>query len=127
MATWYWIVVLVVSLPIIWFLLKLLTAIVVPPDRSGRELLKQKLKARGVDVGRIPDSALNEIVGKKIRIAKGMASLTSSAQYKNWRANLVDSLDTEAALIAEIMSGRGNESWDGPTRETLIKFGVLRK
>jgi hypothetical protein len=128
MKTVYWIIAIIVALPILWFLLKLLVSLMVPPEKSGRELLKQSIRAYGVDVSRIPDSALNELVERNIRTSKTIASFSGDPNRNNWRANLVRALEAEGSMIAAIMDGeRGNNIKEFDAWKTLVRHGVIKE
>jgi hypothetical protein len=126
MSTFFWIAGIVIALPALWFLLKIALTYVVPPEKSGREYLKQKLKSYDIDPGLLPDAALNEIVANSILVAKTMSTVTDLPEYANWRAGLVRNLDGEAVIIAEIMEDSKSSLAVGRTRDVLVKFGVVK-
>jgi hypothetical protein len=52
---WLWILLAVFGLVPAWWVLKIVMSMVMPPEVSGRALLKQELKRSGINVARIPD------------------------------------------------------------------------
>lgn len=130
-APQFWIVGSVVAIFIGWWVVKLILSLTIPPEVSGRAYLKQELKRRGVDVLRIPDRALDEIVQFCLSGARGMAMMSQlsshgRAEEKNWRANLVRSLQAHAALVQDIMAGGRSSPTDEKIREILVRNGVIR-
>lgn len=86
-----------------WFLIKIAVAYSLPPEISGKALLKSELKREGIDVNRIPDEALNEIVNYCIEGAMTISSLSSRPEDRNWRSNLVDNIRGQTQLIKHLM------------------------
>ncbi|MGB4057107.1 MAG: hypothetical protein WBK77_03380 [Alphaproteobacteria bacterium] len=124
MKVLFFIIGIAVLLPVIWFALSLLLTFIIPSEKSGRALIKQKTKALGVDINRIPDSAWNELVARNINIAKNFSTLSSDIRYKNWRANLVRQLERDAFMVKDVMNGQLDRTPDY-IKETLIKHGVI--
>lgn len=124
--TFLWIGVAILAAWAAWSLLKFLLSYALPPEVTGRALLKKLAKQRGVDISRIPDAAIDEIVARHIRQARFFASMSNSVELSNWRANLVRSLRDEALVLQEAFSPRGPLTVSHPTRETLVKYGVVR-
>ncbi|MHA6692028.1 hypothetical protein [Devosia sp. A449] len=128
---WLWIVLAVAGLVVAWWVLKIVLAQAVPPEVSGRALLKQELKRGGVDVARLPDRAIDEIVQHCLKAAKGMALASSispsygRAEDKNWRANLVRQLQAHVPLIRSIVNGDRPSMADEHIREILVRNGVV--
>ena len=113
-----------------WWIIKVVAAYAVPPEKSGLILLKQELIRLGIDVTRIPDAALIEIVNGNIRGARAMATVAkvtrNSPHQKNWRATLVRLLQHDAVVIRDIMiEGLAKHQFDesGPI---LLKYGVIK-
>ncbi len=131
MNTVFWIVGIAAALFIGWWALKIFLSVSVPPEVSGRAYLKQALKQRGVDVARIPDRAIDEIVQFCLKGARGMAMMNQlsshgRAEDKNWRANLVRQLDAHIPTIQNIIAGGRPSPVDETIREILIRNGVVR-
>jgi len=131
MNTLFWIIGGAVALFAGWWVLKIILSLSVPPEVSGRALLKQELKQRGVDVARIPDRAVDEIVQYCLSGARGMAMMNQlssrgHAGDKNWRANLVRQLQAHVPLIQNVMEGGRPSPVDEKVREILIRNGVVR-
>ena len=112
---------IIVALPIAWFLFKLITAYLLPPEKTGRRLLRMEARKLGVDVSAIPDAAWDELVGRCIAVAKLTSPLDK--QSTNWRANLVSYLEAEASFVASVLNGWSGAELEG-TRETLKRHGV---
>lgn len=131
MQTVFLIIILVAVIPVGWWCIKVLLALMVSPERSGLLFLKQELKKLGVDVARIPDSALNEVVQKSIIAAQGIAELYAGSrlqnarEHKNWRANMVRQLEAQAYAIREVMSDSPANPLNEPTQEILSRNGVV--
>ncbi|MEJ1119767.1 hypothetical protein V9K92_14935 [Phyllobacterium sp. CCNWLW109] len=121
----FWFIGAVVLVAILWFCLKLLAAVVFSPEYSGRALLKQSLKKHGVDISRIPDAAINDIVKISINGARGIANYSDHADDKNWRANFVRQIEGQAMIIGTIMNSQPSSSIAGPTKEILARYGVI--
>lgn len=115
-----------------WWGLKIVTSIAVAPEIAGRAFLKQELQRAGVDVGRIPDRAIDEIVQYCLSGARGMAAMHKLSsrgmpEHANWRANLVVLLRAHVPSIKEMMVGDTRPSpSDTKVREILVSNGVLR-
>jgi hypothetical protein len=130
--SWWWVALAIVGLFVAWWALKIVMSLAVPPEVSGRALLKQELKRGGVDVARIPDRAIDEIVQHCLKAARGIAWASSispsygRAEDKNWRANLVRQLEAHVPMIAGIMEGRPASIADEHIREILVRNGVVR-
>jgi len=125
-----WVVAGIAVLLFGWWALKILMSLTVPPEVSGRAFLKQQLKRRGVDVARIPDRAIDEIVQHCLSAAKGIAMMNQLSSHgrpddKNWRANLVRQLEAHAPLVQSIMNGERPSLADSKIREILIRNGVV--
>jgi hypothetical protein len=105
--SWYlWAALAAICIPLLWFALKIGISLAVPPEKSGREFLKRQLRQQGVDVSRIPDAALIELVERQIKGAKAMAAFSRSVDKRNWRANLVQGLEFQSGVVADILNGR---------------------
>lgn len=130
MNTIVWLLGGAVALFLGWWALRIFLSVSVSPEVSGRTYLKQALKQRGVDVARIPDSAINEIVQFCLKGARGMAAMNRLSSHgrtedKNWRANLVRQLDAHIPIIQSIMAGGQPSLMDDTIREILIRNGVV--
>lgn len=123
---WLWIVLAAVGLFVAWWVLKIVMSLAVPPEVSGRALLKQELKRRGVDVGRIPDRAIDEMVELSLRTAKTMARVSAGPDDRNWRANLVRYLQAHAAVAQGVIMGVPPSFADKQIREILVRNGVVQ-
>lgn len=130
--SWWWIPVGAAGLFIAWWLLKILLAVVVSPTVSGRAFLKRQLKQSDINVGRIPDQALDEIVEYCVRGARGIALASKisdsygSPEDKSWRANLVRQLDVSVPTIGSILEGKPISPGDEAIYEILVRYGVVR-
>lgn len=100
------------------FVFKLATALLLPPEITGRRLLMQECRKHGVDALAIPRAAWDELVSQHITLAK-LAPRTSG----NWRVTLVDYLEIEAQLVASVMNGAQDQAVRS-TREILIRHGA---
>lgn len=125
MSTVVWVLAAIVGAVVLWFVLKVAAAVVFPPQFSGRAFIIGAAKKQGVDVSRIPQSAWDEIVESSIGASRALAAVSNNPIDKNWRANLVRFLDGEATTIATIMSGSKSPLSTGPTREILVRHGVI--
>ena len=96
--------------------------LLVSPITSGHAVLKQKLKELGTDVSRIPDAAWTELVETNLEHAKFLATLR---QNENWRSLFIQSLETEAVAIRDLMTGVADAVSCDLTRQTLIRYEVL--
>jgi hypothetical protein len=125
-----WIVGGAIAFFVAWWAIKIGLSMAVPPEVSGKALLKQELKRHGVDVARIPDRALDEIVQYCLSGARGMAIMNQLATHgraedKNWRANLVRQLQVHVPLIQNIIAGGRPSPVDEKIREILVRNGVV--
>jgi hypothetical protein len=128
MKTVYWVIAIVIAFPIILFLFYTFLSLVVPPQKSGRQLLKKRIHAHGGDASLVPESVLNELVEKHIRTAKTMASFSGDPRHKNWRANLVKALEVDGKMIAIILAGeRGIDIREFGVWQTLVRHGVIKE
>lgn len=114
-----------------WWAIKIGLSMAVPPEVSGKALLKQELKRHGVDVARIPDRALEDIVQYCLSGARGMAMMNQLATHgraedKNWRANFVRQLQAHVPLIQNIITSGRPSLGDEKIREILVRNGVVR-
>lgn len=124
-----WIPLVVIGLLVAWWIVKLVLSIAVPAQVSGRAFLKQNLKRRGVDIGRIPEGAIDEIVQYCIQGAQSIAAahklaFRGNARDKNWRANLVRQLQAVAPMIQNILDGGKPWPGDDEIRDILAKYIV---
>lgn len=120
-----WILALAVGAVIAWFLLGIVMAILAPPETSGKLLLKKECQKQGVAIELIPDAAFDEMVASSVKFAKFTAQFGRDTGERNWRSNLVLSLENEAVVVAEVMGGSRADAF-GQTRGVLVKFGVIR-
>lgn len=126
-----WIVGGAIAVFVAWWALKIVLAQAVPPEVSGRALLKQELKRNGVDISRIPDRAIDEIVQHCLSGARGIAMMNQLASHgrtedKNWRANLVRQIQAHVPLIQNILAGGRPSPVDEKIREILVRNGVVK-
>ncbi|RWI12403.1 hypothetical protein [Mesorhizobium sp.] len=74
MATWLWVALILAGAVLLWWIAKLAATYFISAEFSGLALLRKELRDNGVDVKRIPETALQEIVANKISGAKGLAN-----------------------------------------------------
>lgn len=96
---------------------------------SGISYFKVLLRQRGIDLSRIPDAALSDIIRAKISTAKKQATIAgmtdTTRNRKNWRIILVKSLEAEATLMVKLMAN-GPEAHPGSdAARALAKHGVF--
>jgi hypothetical protein len=115
----------VVAIFVIWYAIKVFTGVVVVPENSGRALLKQELKNRGVEVGRIPDMAFDEIVSRCVDGARGLAAVNDQPIDKSFQVNFVRYLVGEATIINIILGDEHSPLASGATKDTLVKYEVI--
>jgi hypothetical protein len=118
-----WAIGLAIGVILLWFFIQVAAGFLVSPVSSGRAVLKQKLKEFGTDVSRIPDAAWTELVETNLEHAKFLATLRHN---ENWRSLFIRSLETEAVSVRGLMAGTGDPVSGDLTRQTLIRYGVLR-
>lgn len=126
-----WILGGAIALFVAWWAIKIGLSMAVPPEVSGKALLKQELKRSGVNVARIPDQALDEIVQYCLDVARGTAMMSKLATHgraedKNWRANLVRQIQANVPLIQNITAGGQPSHYDERIREILVRNCVLQ-
>lgn len=100
------------------------------PEVSGKALLKQTTKQYGVDIGRIPENAWDELTKGCIDQASNFVAISKVAgmeDKKNFHTNLVDAVEGTAVIISETLDPKSRSPVaQGSVRETLIRHGVLR-
>lgn len=130
MTTWIWLALIVVGVVVGWWLVKLTAAYSVSPEFAGLALLKQQLQNNGVDIKRIPEAALEEIVANKIKAAKGLSLAASISNNmpndKNWRANLVRQIQSEVNLIPKILVEGPERNGFFDSTAVLLKYGLIK-
>lgn len=98
-------------------------------EKSGLSYFKVLLRQRGVDMSRIPDAALADIIRAKIKAAKTRATIAGMADdkraRKNWRINLVRSLEAEANLMVALMASGPESHPTSDAAVALTKHGVF--
>jgi len=96
---------------------------------SGVSYFKVLLRQRGIDVSRIPDAALSDIIRAKISAAKKQATIAGMADAprnaKNWRIILVKSLEAEATLMVSLMAAGPEAHPSSDAAIALTKHGVF--
>lgn len=103
-----------------------LNSIRMPSDSfSGRVFLKRAVKRQGVELSRIPGSVWREIVEAKLATARQLAATSIDPVNRNIRLNLARELRREAEAIARVMSNAPRRPEDDPTREILLRNGVV--
>jgi hypothetical protein len=118
--------VLVCTVVIAWFAGRALNRTLFPPEIIGLSYLKRRLKARGVDATRIPQSALSEIVVQDLFTVRTLSSIDIEPSHKNWRRKFDEYLDMEAAAIASILAGdRGEEIRALVAWKVLLAHGIV--
>ena len=123
----FWTCGFILFVPVAWCLVKVLLGKVVPPEKSGREYLKQKMRFYEIDTSLFPERALNEIVTNSLAAAKGMTAMaTMMPEYGSWQTNFVNQLDGKAVEITEIMRGSKSSLATGETKNILLKYGVVK-
>ena len=118
-AIW-WVVILVIVVPIVWFVFKAVVGATVKPEVSGKHFLKQRLQQMDVNAKLIPDAGLEELVQNSLGVAEWMKMSNGGTL----RTHLVDALDGAALNIQGIMSG--NYQDDGYYCDILKKYGVIK-
>jgi len=95
-----------------------------PPEVSGKALMKQTAKQYGVDIGRIPENAWDEMVKNCISQAKVMSNLPGTESFPTY---LVSAVEGTANLIVEALKPDSRSPLaEGWVREILKKHGVLK-
>lgn len=98
----------------------------VPPEFSGKALLKQTCKQYGVDVGRIPENAWDEMVSRCIEQARAMSNLPASLKTDHFHTELVKAVEGTAVMVSEALEPDNRSLLaTGWVRDILIKHGVL--
>lgn len=99
-------------------------------ETSGLSYFKVLLRQRGVDVSKIPDAALSDIIRAKIAAAKSQATIAGMADStrgrKNWRINLVRALEAEAGLMVTLMASGPESHPDSDAAIALTRHGVFK-
>ncbi|WFS02064.1 hypothetical protein [Rhizobium tumorigenes] len=99
-------------------------------ENSGLSYFKVLLRQRGVDVSRIPDAALADIIRAKIAAAKTQATVAgmtdATRSRKNWRINLVKSLEAEATLMVSLMASGAEVDPASDAAIALTRHGVFK-
>lgn len=98
---------------------------VAPPEVSGKALMKQTAKQYGVDVGRIPENAWDEMTTNCIGQARMLSSFGASKDH--FTTELVNAAEGTATLIAEALDPKSRSPLaTGWVRDILVKHGVLK-
>ncbi len=99
-------------------------------ETSGLSYFKVLLRQRGVDLSRIPDAALADIIRAKIAAAKTQATVAgmtdATRSRKNWRINLVKSLEAEATLMVSLMASGAEVDPTSDAAIALTRHGVFK-
>jgi hypothetical protein len=99
-------------------------------ETSGLSYFKVLLRQRGIDMSRIPDAALIDIIHAKIAAARTdarVASMTDTMRArKNWRINLVKALEAEAKLMVSLMKDGPEKHAGSDAAVALTKHGVFK-
>lgn len=99
-------------------------------QKSGLSYFKVLLRQRGVDLSQIPDAALSDIIRAKIVAAKTHATVAGMTDTKggrkNWRINLVRSLEAEASLMVALMRDGPESHPRSDAAVALSKHGVFK-
>lgn len=97
--------------------------------KSGLAYFKILLRHRGVDLGRIPDAALIEIIKVKIAHTRGRSQDggvdPQRREPRNWRLQLVRALEAEADIIASLMAEGSERQLSSDATCALSKHGVF--
>jgi hypothetical protein len=117
-----WVIGVVIGSILLRLFIQVAAGFLISPITSGRAVLTQKLKELGTDVSRIPDAAWTELVETNLEHAKFLATLR---QNENWRSLFIQSLETEAESVRELMTGAADAVSGDLTRQTLIRYGVF--
>jgi hypothetical protein len=92
---------------------------------SGKSLMKQTAKQYGVDTGRIPENAWDEMTANCINQARTLSSLGVSKQ--DFATELVNAAEGTANLIASAMEpGNRSPLATGWVRDILVKHGTIK-
>lgn len=112
-----------------WLMLRKTTRRSVIFEKSGLSYFKTLLRQRGVDTSRIPDAAIAEIIQVKIASAKKLAVTAgmseTNAGGRNWRINLVRSLEAEANLMVSLMVDGPEGKPNSDAAVVLTKYGIF--
>jgi hypothetical protein len=125
MNTIGWIAVIVLAIPVAWFLLKLVTSFAVPTSVSGALLLKKELQENGISTDNLPPAFYKECV----TWAKGVSKVCANTPIAR-RAEFVrtlESLARTAALWVREPDGPMFKSYGSGKsfyRELFERFGV---
>jgi hypothetical protein len=126
MSTVAWVAIGVLAIPLLWWLVKVATAFIVPVSTSGRAYLKQRLVQLGIDPRYIPEACIDEFVV----LAQKLSSFPMRQGGAKFRADVVGHLDTYAELFVlwkrnpddSMFQNRGNDK--NLYREIFERYSV---
>jgi len=105
-------------------------AVALPPEVTGKALLKQTVKQYGVDIGRISENAWDQLTKGCIDQANNFVAFSKVPGMEDkghFHGNLVDAVTGTAVMISESLDPKSRSPLaEGPVRETLIRHGVLK-
>lgn len=117
----WWILVLAVGAPIAWHLFKVFVGAVVPPEVSGRQLLKQELRKYGTDPNKLPEACILELTEHSVRTARAISEIRG----KSLTNEVVDKIEATAMLVSDDLKG-SRQFEDSYTTHILRKHVVIR-
>jgi hypothetical protein len=95
MSTVLWIAIALVSLPLAWWLLKVVTAFAVPQRLAGIALFKQELSKLGIPHAHLPSEFFEECIGWSERVS----SFTGRKSAIERKAEFVRSIESLAHMV----------------------------
>ena len=118
-AVW-WILIGAVVAPIAWFVLKAVVGLTVPPEVTGKHLLKQELRHCGVDPDKLPEACLRDLTEHAVTTARCISDIGGEALTYEVVRNI------EATALLVLNDLRGASEFEGSwTKDILRKHGVL--
>lgn len=125
MTTLLWIVAGLAGVFAAWWVIKIVTSMVVPVSVSGQAFLKQQIKKQGID----PDSVPSECIKDFVSFAQKVSAIRAKPGSTAYRAEVVRVLDMVAFLFVLWRENPESEEFEqygdtgNPYREIFERHG----
>ncbi len=104
---WHWWLIIVLSAPMIWFAFKVFLTFVLPHSLTGKALLMQKLKAKGIGAESLPDDFYRDCIDFAEKVARFQA-MGSKVREKE---AIVENLEIIAVMAEQWLRDQSDPSF----------------
>ena len=109
---------------LLWHAAAVFVGLLMPIRITSRLYLAEQLRKQGIAPDQLPASCVQDLADECVRYLKVRAGLGGGS----WRAEVTEELELDAAIVADLLSGRVPADWEEfaplPAREILARHGI---